>query len=47
MKILTIILFLPVILTANIIGVLSAIIHVGVVNGYATAFEFMEKVQDK
>ena len=44
MKLLIMLLFLPLTLTATIIGAVSAVIHVGLVNGYTLALEAMEKV---
>jgi len=47
MKLLLMILFLPLMLTCNVIGGLSALIKVAVVNGYCYVTELLEKAQEK
>ena len=47
MKLLLMILFLPLMLICNVIGGLSALIIVAVVNGYCYVTELLEKAQDK
>jgi len=47
MKLLMMILFLPLMLICNVIGGLSALIQVAVVNGYLYVIELMEKAQEK
>lgn len=44
MKLFLLITFAPIMLFFNVIGVLCALVAVGVTNGYVKAIEFMDKL---
>ena len=46
MKLFIMILFLPLMISANILGAISALFIVGATNGYATVMEILEKAQE-
>ena len=47
MKFLLMVLFLPLMLICNVVGGLSALIQVAVLNGYCYVTELLEKAQEK
>ena len=47
MKYLIVILMAPILFIANLLGGISALFHVGVINGYETVMLLITRAQDK